>query len=140
MKNIILCATILLAGFASGAQNSLTSNLPATSAIAGANVTILKDQTILVRYVQNDIAYKAFYDKNGAWLHTVASYGETSLPESTRRLVKRSWHGWNITYVDEVQSPGEVTVYRVQVKHDKRLVILRVAGDEIVTEKELSSL
>ena len=140
MKNIILCATILLAGYTAGAQNRLTADLPATTAIAGANVTVLKDQTILIRYIRDDISYKAFYDKNGAWLHTVASYGEASLPESVRHLVKTSRHGWNIIYVDEIQTPGAAPVYRVQVRHDSRLDILSVSGDEVVTEQELSSL
>jgi hypothetical protein len=142
MKNIVISAAIMLTGMtAANAQNSLASHLPATAAatVAGANVTVLKDQTLLVRYTQNGVSYKAFYDKNGIWLQSVASYGEALLPVSVRRLVQSGWHGWNIAYVDEVQTPGALPVYHIQVKHDNRLTILRVSDDEMETERELFS-
>jgi hypothetical protein len=140
MKNIILSASILLTGITVTAQSSLISNLPVTAAITGANTTVLKDKSIVVRYTNSDIYYKAFYDKNGVWLHTVASYEEGSLPEAVRRLVKSSWHGWKISFVDEIQTPGLEPVYQIQVKRDSKLVILRVSDGEMETLQEFTSL
>jgi len=137
MKNLIICVAILLAGLGAGAQNSLVTHIAATCPPSGADVTELSDHSILIRYTQNDIRYRAFYDKNGTWLHTVASYGGTSLPASVRGLIKTSWYNWNITYVDEVQTPGLSPVYRVQLKRNGRLVILRVSDEEMATEEEL---
>ena len=142
MKNIILSASILLAGFTAGAQNGLKTHLPAAVAanIAGANVTVFHDQSILVRYTQDAVSYKIYYSKEGVWQNTIASYGEAFLPAPVRNLVKSNWHGWNISFIDEWQSPGADPLYRVQLTRDRRLTIIDVTGDTMTTEKELSSL
>ncbi|HVS96061.1 MAG TPA: hypothetical protein VHE54_06225 [Puia sp.] len=140
MKNILICASILLMTTSAIAQNTLTSHLPPTTAalIAGATVSVLNDQTILVRYSEKGVAYKSFYSKDGAWLHTVASYEQALLPAPVKHVVNSAWRGWDILYVDEVRTPGVDPVYQIQLRRAGNLTIVRVSGEAIETERQLS--
>jgi hypothetical protein len=142
MKQVIFSIMILLIGvIAANAQNRATySLLPAATRMAGANVTILKDKEIVVRFAEKGISYKIFYDRSGAWQHTVSSYGEEGLPAAVRDQVKSVYHQWNISFVDEVDGPESDPVYRIQLHRDNRLLIVKLSGDQMETEKELISL
>jgi len=140
MKNLFVCASILLFTTTAIAQNTLTSHMPPSPAafVSGATVSVLSDQTIVVHYTEEGVNYKAFYSKDGAWLHTVASYEEPSLPASVKHMVNGAWRGWNIVYVDEVRTPGTDPVYRIQLRRADNLTIIRISGDVMETEQKLT--
>jgi len=96
----------------------------------------LKDKSILIRFYNNGKLYKAFFSNSGVWLHTVCSYEEPYLPSAVRDLVKRTYSNLKITFVDEVQTPGMEPVYRVQLQDDKKIVIVKVSGDEMEVDQE----
>jgi hypothetical protein len=96
----------------------------------------LKDKSILVRFSSNGKLFMAFFTNSGVWLHTVCSYEEPYLPSAVRNLVKRGYPGLKITYVDEVQTPGLEPVYRVQMQDEKKIVIVKVSGDEMEVDQE----
>jgi hypothetical protein len=95
----------------------------------------LKDKSILFRFYSNGKLYKAFFSKSGVWLHTVCSYEEAGLPREVRSLVKRTYYDLAITFVDEVETPGADPVYRVQLQDDKKIVIVKVCGDEMEVDQ-----
>ena len=97
---------------------------------------ILKDQSILIRFQSNGKLYKAFFNNSGVWMHTVCSYEEPYLPSAVRDLVKRTYSNLKITFVDEIQTPGLEPVYRVQLQDDKKIVIVKVCGDEMEVDQE----
>jgi hypothetical protein len=158
MKNtIISAASMLLFMGTAGAQNNLVArNTPAaathtdaqvihlnsagiaTDAVSDVVRSELKDKTVLLAWNEEGVRYRAFFTAGGTWLHTLVSYEQALLPSSVRALVRGAWHELRISYVDEVRTPGQATVYRVQLTDDKKLVIVKVAGNEIEKEAEYS--
>jgi|GEM_PF-1137486 len=96
----------------------------------------LKDKSILIRFYNNGKLYKAFFTNSGVWMHTVCSYEEPYLPSSVRNLVKGTYTNLKITFVDEIQTPGLEPVYRVQLQDDKKIVIVKVCGDEMEVDQK----
>ncbi|MDP4151232.1 MAG: hypothetical protein Q8927_12005 [Bacteroidota bacterium] len=156
MKNtIITAASILFVMGSANAQNNLVASAhPAASARAGAQVihlnsaglatqvdgdvdrSELKDKTVLLSWNEEGARYRAFFTAGGNWLHTLVSYEKDLLPARVRDIVRGTYHDLPIVYVDELRTPDQATVYRVQLQDDKKLVIVKVAGDELEKEAE----
>jgi hypothetical protein len=154
MKNtIISAASMLLVMGTAGAQTSAQNNLVAsahpdaqvthlngagiaTNVISNVERSELKDKTVLLAWKEDGARYRAFFTAGGTWLHTLVSYEEALLPAKVSALVRGSYHDLRISYVDEVRSPGQTTVYRIQLQDNKKLVIVNVAGDEMEKEAE----
>jgi hypothetical protein len=96
----------------------------------------LKDKNVVFAWKENGARYRAFFTDKGIWLHTVVSYEEELLPEQVKQLIRSTYTKLPISYVDEVRAPDLNTVYRVQLQDEKKLVILKVAGDEMEKEAE----
>jgi hypothetical protein len=150
MKKILLpviAALIFNAAHAQTENTQTDNNLLAVADIKGGSVDAilpapavkesytLKDKSIVFRFYSNGKLYMAFFSKNGGWLHTVCSYEEPYLPSAVRNLVKGGYPGLKITYVDEVQTPGLEPVYRVQMQDEKKIVIVKVSGEEMEVDQ-----
>jgi hypothetical protein len=158
MKNtIISAASLLLFVGTASAQNNLVAAVPAaTSAAAPAGAQVihlnsadiatrvvsdvqrseLKDKTVLLAWNEDGARYRAFFTAGGTWLHTLVSYENALLPAKVGTLVKGTYHNLRISFVDEVRTPGQPTVYRIQLEDNQKLVIVNVAGDEMEKEAE----
>jgi hypothetical protein len=139
MKNIIISAAFLLVvmATASGQTGLMATSL--TNAVmsgSGAERSVLKDRTILFAWNEDGAHYKAFFTRGGVWLNTVISYEEGGLPATVKDLIRSRYADLRISFVDEVQTPGQEPVYRVQLQDEKRLVIVKVAGEEMEKEAE----
>ncbi len=97
----------------------------------------LKEGGYVCKFTLGGIAKKAFYDKSGNWLSTVAGYTEGQMPRDVRRIVLSNYYDYSILYVHEVNMPRRPAVYMVQVKYGNLIKILRVVEGEIEEVREL---
>lgn len=102
--------------------------------------TQLKDKTVLVRWKEGSAKYAAFFSVGGSLLRTIVSYETDGLPQSVRERVRSNYPDLRISYVNEVRTPGQDNVYRVQLEDDKQLVIIRVNEDDMVEDRRYAKL
>jgi hypothetical protein len=102
--------------------------------------TQLKDRTVLVRWKEGCAKYAAFFSVGGSLLRTVISYETDGLPTQVRDRVRSNYPDLRISYVNEVRTPGQDNVYRVQLEDDKQLVIMRATEDEMVEDQRYAKL
>ena len=137
MKKILIIFAAVILVTAANAQTGLLTYTHAAIA-AGSFPTRLSDNTILLRFSDKGVAFKVFYSPSGEWLHTVASYDNGALlPAEVAAPVTKAYPGLHVSYVDEVQSPDESTVYRIQLQDEKRLIIVNVQDGVLQTDKQL---
>ena len=135
MKNIILsAAAILIVMTTANAQTSLMTTV--YRHVSDADIMELKDKSVVFTWNEKGARYRAFFTEGGVWQHTLVSYEGGQLQAGVRNLIRRTYSDLPIYYVDEVRTPGENTVYRVQLQDEKKLVIVKVSGDEMEKEVE----
>lgn len=122
--------------FAAAHQKAFRHFCAMYGAGGAADGVVLADKTILFRFSEGGISYKAFFGRSGVWLHTVASYEGALLPAGVRSLVRGAYYDLRITYVDEVQTPGKPPVYQIQLQDAKTLAVVRVEDGEMEMERE----
>jgi hypothetical protein len=134
MKKIIIVFAAVIMVMAANAQTGLMTYTHAAIA-AGVFPSRLSDNSILLRFSDKGVAVKIFYSPTGEWLHTVLSYDKESLlPAAVAASIRKAYPGLRITFVDEVQTPDESPVYRIQLQDEKRLIIAKVQEGEMETE------
>src|ERR1700754_1169983 len=135
-QNTILARDVIVANADLAAEHRQAFMAWATMyrTVADADCLELKDKNLVFTWSEKGARYRAYYSGKGVWLHTVVSYEEGLLPEKVKHLIRKTYKELPISYVNEVQAPDQNTVYRVQMKDEKKLVIVKVAGDEM--EKE----
>jgi hypothetical protein len=137
MKKIIIISAAVLLVMGANAQTGLLTYTHAAM-VAGSFPTRLSDNSILLRFSDKGVAFKVFYSPAGEWQHTVLSYDKASLlPAAVSASITSAYPELTVTYVDEVQSPDDSPVYRIQLQDDKRLVIVKVKEGEMQTEAAL---
>ena len=85
----------------------------------------------------NGTLNRSYYDINGRWQCTIATYQEPQLPKSIRQIVKQVYYDYAISYVNEISLAENRTVYVVQVQDEKKLKILRIADDQMEVVEEI---
>src|SRR5262252_8206089 len=70
--------------------------------------------------------YRVDYDK-GRWLHTLRTYDESALPTDIRRLVKSSYHEYDIYLVLEIEKPRDSFTYVVHLEGKTEWISVRVS-------------
>jgi hypothetical protein len=133
MKKLLFLVAVLI-GYTTTYAQSASVALP-LAAKMNASKTVYKDFT-LYRYSADGINYKLYYNNNGAWHHSILSYDGGSLASSIQDEIKTVYNNYNISWVDELRYPDQSAVYRVQLKKDKKLVIVQVNEDEMEKEAE----
>jgi hypothetical protein len=85
----------------------------------------------LVRFTTDSIQAKSAYDRRGHLLYTIKFYGESTLPFAVRDVVKRTYYDYTITQVEEIEQPGQRTVYQVHMQDAKTWKNVRVCNGEM---------
>jgi peptidoglycan hydrolase-like protein with peptidoglycan-binding domain len=95
---------------------------------------ILSDGFV-VHFYMNNTKYRAFYKRNGNWVHTLSSYGDDQLPPSTRQRVKCVYYDYTILLITEIQL-AKKTVYLVKLEDKTLWKTIRVCEGEDMEEIE----
>jgi len=78
----------------------------------------------------NGITYRIYFGKKGKWLGSLKGYEESQMPADVRKIVKRIYYDFSITYVQEAEtldSEGEPT-YIVHLEDKDKLLQVRVCN------------
>ncbi len=135
MKQSLILAAVLISFSIAKAQPWLATTALPLAVKMNANKTVYKDFT-LYRYSADGIAYKLYYDNRGKWLHSILSYDGSSLPAPITDQIKTDYGNYAISWIDELRYPGQMAVYRVQLKKDNKTVIVQANGEEMEREAE----
>src|ERR1700744_6541501 len=130
MKKLLILAAVLFGCSIAHAQTGLATTALPLAAKINANKTVYKDFT-LYRYSADGIAYKAYYDNRGGWLHTILSYEEGNLPASVRDRIISDYGDYTISWVDEIRAPGQSPLYRVELKGCRKLLVVQVNDEDM---------
>ena len=84
----------------------------------------------LVRFENDGVLTRIFYDQKGRWSATIRSYGQDRLPQTVRRLVKSVYYDYNIYLVDEVTA-GDKKAYLVKIKDEETFKTIRVIDEDM---------
>lgn len=100
--------------------------------VSNAQWMTLKDG-FMARFKSNDITERVFYNFNGTLAGTLKGYTSDKMADEILRMVKDSYNGYAITYVDEaeiVKVPG-ITAYIVHLQGNQDLKVVRFCDDEM---------
>lgn len=99
----------------------------------------LREGGYVCRFTLGGVDKKAFYDRKGNWLSTVAGYTGSQMPKDLRRVVLSNYYDYSILYVHEIDMPRQPAVYMVQVRNKNTIRILRVVDGEVEEVRELEA-
>lgn len=90
---------------------------------------------IIVCFTQDGIQKRADYTRKGIWLHSLRSYPAKFLPEGIKTNVKYAFIDFNITWVNEIQTPNEI-IYRIIIEDANHIKVIRICNDELKVLEE----
>jgi hypothetical protein len=93
----------------------------------------------MVRFFDNGIQTKIFYDKKGNKADMIRYYTEDKLPNDVRHPVKSTYYDFNIFLVTEV-TVGNQTAYLVKIKDKTCTKTIRVMNGEMAVIEEFENL
>lgn len=99
----------------------------------------LNDKRLMVRFFDNGIQTKVFYNRKGNSDAMVRYYTEDKLPNEVGYLVKSTYYGFNIFLVIEV-TVGNKTAYLVKIKDKNCTKTIRVMNGEMDVVEEFENL
>ena len=105
----------------------------------GAEWQPMNEGGFVCKFIQDGVQKRAFYDKRGNWLSTVAGYTENKMPRAVRKAVLSNYFDYSILYVHEITMPGRPASYIVQIRDKKVIRILRVIDEEVEEIRELEA-
>jgi hypothetical protein len=105
--------------------------------VENATWTNAPDQSINCVFQQGKTANRVFYDKRGYWQFTLISYQPSVLAKKVKELVLDNFHGYKITYVNEIRSDSEVPVYMINIEDGNNIKVIRVIGDDIEVTQDI---
>lgn len=85
---------------------------------------------IMVKFEENGLEKMAAFNAKGNWLFTIIYFGERSLPARTRWLVKSRFFDFEISGIEQIESPAS-NIYIVHMQNDSHWVNLRIHNEEI---------
>ncbi len=88
-------------------------------------------------FYQGNIVNRVFYDVNGYWQYTLVSFPPADLPKSVKKTVAENFTGYNISYVNEIQSGAEEPVYMINIEKGDDIKVIRVAGENVEIKQEI---
>jgi hypothetical protein len=99
----------------------------------------LHDRRLMVRFFDNGIQTKIFYNRKGNKEAMVRYYTEDKLPNEVRRPVKATYYDFNIFMVIEV-TIGNQTAYLVKIEDKTCTKTIRVMNGEMEVIEEFENL
>jgi hypothetical protein len=100
----------------------------------------LRDGGYVCRFKQNGVSKRAFYNKRGGWLATIAGYMTDHLPTDVRRQVHSVYYDYSILYANEIVMPDKPIAYVIQVQDGRTIRIVRVVDGEMEEIQEIETL
>ncbi len=101
---------------------------------------LLQEGGYVCRFTFKKSLNRAFYDKKGNWLYTVTGYTQDKLAREIRAMVRRAYYDYDISYINEINMPGDVTVYIIQIQDEKTLKLIRICDGEMEIIQEILKL
>jgi len=99
----------------------------------------LNNSHLMVRFFDNGIQTKIFYNRKGNELAMVRYYTEDKLPNEVRRLVKSTYYDFNIFLVIEV-TVGNQTAYLVKIGDKTSTKTIKLMNGEMDVIEEFENL
>jgi hypothetical protein len=99
----------------------------------------LNDSRLMVRFFDNDIQTKIFYNKKGNKVAMIRYYTEDKLPIEVRHPVKATYYDFNIFQVIEV-TVGNQIAYLVKIEDKTSTKTIRVMNGEMNVVEEFKNL
>ena len=103
----------------------------------GAEWSTLQDKSFLVRFIINNIPYRAFYTAHGQWIATISSYDASKLDKEVYDKIKSAYYNSTIVFVNQIDQVNSKTIYNVEIQDDKTIKELRVDDNEMEIVQEL---
>jgi hypothetical protein len=96
------------------------------------------DNSMYCIFYQGTMVNRIFYDRNGNWQYTLVSYPGSVLSKTIRETVLDNFAGYRITYVNEVRTDGQETVYMINLEDENSIKVVQVTGDDILVKQALT--
>ena len=93
------------------------------------------DKTITAYFKKDGIQNRVIYLKNGRWLHTLLSYEPARLSESVRDIIEANFRNYDITWITEVHTPGNV-IHFVNIENENFFKQVAVWDDKFNIYKD----
>ena len=103
---------------------------------SAAEWSVLEDNSLMCRFVMNDIRYRAFYTAHGQWIFTTAGYDAAKLDKAIYDKIKSVYYNSSIVFVNQIDRVNSKTVYIVEIRDEKSIRKLRVDEDELEVVQE----
>jgi hypothetical protein len=100
----------------------------------------LKEGGFVCEFTDKMILSRVIYNSKGNWVHTIAGYGGDKLAKEVRSMVRSTYYDYDITYVDEIDLPGNKKVYLIHLQDEKSIKIIRICNDEMEMIEEYEKL
>src|SRR5882762_9838252 len=135
MKKLLLMVLPLFLAFLTKAntpdertvnEKAIQSFSKAYKGASGVEWDQLREGGFICKFSYGGIQERAYYDRKGNWLGTVAGYMEDKLPVEIRKMVRSVYYDHTILFVHEVAMAGKAPVYMVQVEDKKEIRILKI--------------
>jgi hypothetical protein len=91
----------------------------------------LQDNSSECHFFLNGMQNRALFAKNGSWIFTITTYGESNLDAEVRRIVRSEYYDYSITCVNEISTPENPKVYLISVQDARTIKMLRVQDGEM---------
>ncbi|MEO6228705.1 MAG: hypothetical protein ABJB11_12860 [Ferruginibacter sp.] len=81
----------------------------------------------------NDVYNVVYYNKKGRWMGNLKGYTEDKLAADLRKMIKRVYYDYAITYVHEAEmaESNHEPTYIIHMQNDKALMLLRIYDGEM---------
>jgi hypothetical protein len=83
-----------------------------------------------VKFNENGVTVKSYYDFKGHWVGVVRSYGQDKLPADIRKQVRSTYYDYSIYVVNEV-TVGDKKAYLVGIQDDENIKTIRIIDGEM---------
>jgi hypothetical protein len=103
---------------------------------SAAEWSVLGDNSLMCRFVMNEILYRAFYTSHGQWIYTTAGYGAARLDRAVYDKIKRVYYNSSIVFVNQIDMVNGKTIYIVELRDENSIRKIRVDDDEMEVVQE----
>jgi hypothetical protein len=98
------------------------------------------DAGITASFVTGEISHSVCYDQKGNWVFTIRRFSEKYLPKNTRKLIRRSYSGYNIRGVEETEKSFNLISYLLLLESETEWIKLREKDGELIELEKISKV
>ncbi len=93
----------------------------------------------LVKFEEDGVQARAFYDSKGNLSATLRTYSAARLPREIHKQVTVAYYGYTIYLVNEL-TVGNKTAYLVSISNEEEVKTIRVTSDEMDVYEEFKKI